>query len=89
MDDSLLLDTAYDFQKTFKRIFDHPAIGRSLEERFFNLKQGARTVAEFTRVLYHISGASLAGGGFQNSLPMSSQPRSTGRAVITRCRFVL
>uniref|UniRef100_A0A3B3SA72 CCHC-type domain-containing protein n=1 Tax=Paramormyrops kingsleyae TaxID=1676925 RepID=A0A3B3SA72_9TELE len=47
MDDSPLLDSARDFQQAFKGIFNHPAVGRSLGERLFDVKQGPRTVAEF------------------------------------------
>uniref|UniRef100_A0A3B3RNW5 DUF4939 domain-containing protein n=1 Tax=Paramormyrops kingsleyae TaxID=1676925 RepID=A0A3B3RNW5_9TELE len=47
MDDSPLPDSAREFQKALKGIFDHPAVGHSLRERLFDLKQGARTVAEF------------------------------------------
>lgn len=48
MDDSPLLDSARDFQNAFKGIFNHPAVGRSLGKRMFDLKQGTRTAAEFS-----------------------------------------
>ncbi|XP_048846074.1 lysophosphatidic acid receptor 5-like [Brienomyrus brachyistius] len=35
-------------RQAFKGIFDHPAVGRSLGERLFDIKQGPQTVAEFT-----------------------------------------
>uniref|UniRef100_A0A3B3SGE7 ribonuclease H n=1 Tax=Paramormyrops kingsleyae TaxID=1676925 RepID=A0A3B3SGE7_9TELE len=47
LDDSPLLDSAWEFQQAFKEIFDHPAVGRSLGERLFDLWQGTCTVAEF------------------------------------------
>lgn len=38
MDDSSLLDSAWDFQQAFKEIFDHSTVGRSLGEHLFDLK---------------------------------------------------